>query len=533
MEGDSRARAEALLLKADRIYGVNFGKAGVTKALDHVEDGAPFESWVLHHLETDNLLTPDELEMYAALDRDGKVDALSGTHDLTQAQAVSEDEIRTAAEELRRSTDAIRKQTEILNIQRQALERSVQKRGSNDRRRQDLEIVQRRKWEIEHKQLSGEVESLSYSIEQRLNDLTEDIEMMLPRMHAAVGDSLKTDDKLLGSLQKLGQELGRHDPREAELIEKMREICLRLIKTAVETIRTRLDRVYLETLVGAAYHPQSAPPSSAEVKELGDEVESLYAEILPVAQMSVEQQRLDPAIKGISARDGHTLQRSGVALHYISDCLDHILAKLNYLSDRIGATKKHQAHSAHVTACAREELSAATSDPAPTPQEALPASPVRRPAPIRMRSNAAAAASRRRSSGIMDIPALETLMETLGVQLPVEQSADDDRFSLLGKVVEDRNGKSNDITKNAQDSYEAITTSHLDDLRTAVQLLNDSAFAEAAYGEVRYVDADFEASIHVLKTEVEQAKERLSRLEMKHTGKKSERKEDLVNRWTA
>lgn len=34
--------------------------------------------------------------------------------------------------------------------------------------------------------------------------------------------------------------------------------------------------------------------------------------------MSVEQQRLDPAIKGISARDGHTLHRSAVSLHYVS-----------------------------------------------------------------------------------------------------------------------------------------------------------------------------------------------------------------------
>lgn len=63
MEEESRARAEALLLKADWTYNVGFGRAGVTKALEHVEDGSPFGLWVLHHLDTENLLTPDELTM--------------------------------------------------------------------------------------------------------------------------------------------------------------------------------------------------------------------------------------------------------------------------------------------------------------------------------------------------------------------------------------------------------------------------------------------------------------------------------------
>jgi hypothetical protein len=91
-----------------------------------------------------------------------------------------------------------------------------------------------------------------------------------------------------------------------------------LIKTTVETIRTRLDRVYLEALTTAAYQYHNEPPTSADIKALGEEVESLYAEILPVAQMSVEQQRLDPAIKGISARDGQSLHKSAMALQYVS-----------------------------------------------------------------------------------------------------------------------------------------------------------------------------------------------------------------------
>jgi hypothetical protein len=132
----------------------------------------------------------------------------------------------------------------------------------------------------------------------------------------------------------------------------------------------------------------------------------------------------------------------------------------------------------------------------------------------------------------METPALETLLETLGTETPIEQTESDAQLKHLSQVVEERNIKRDDIMKNAQASYEAITTSHLDDLRTSVQLLADSALAETTYGEVKFVDGDFEASINLLKAEVEQARESLSRLEMKHTGKTSDRKQDMIDRWT-
>jgi hypothetical protein len=63
MTGDLRAQAEALLLRVDRAYGVLAGPTGVKEALNSVENGSPFVDWVLHHLGTNNLLTPDELAM--------------------------------------------------------------------------------------------------------------------------------------------------------------------------------------------------------------------------------------------------------------------------------------------------------------------------------------------------------------------------------------------------------------------------------------------------------------------------------------
>lgn len=67
---------------------------------------------------------------------------------------------------------------------------------------------------------------------------------------------------------------------------------------------------------------RSASTNSAtegEVKALEEEVESLYSEILPVAQMSVEQQHLEPALRSISSRGGKNLGRSAVAIEYVSE----------------------------------------------------------------------------------------------------------------------------------------------------------------------------------------------------------------------
>jgi hypothetical protein len=92
----------------------------------------------------------------------------------------------------------------------------------------------------------------------------------------------------------------------------------RLIKYTVESVRTRLDRIYLEAMAGKEDAPKGAKATdNAEVVALLDELESLYTEILPVAQMSAEQQYLEPALRLIAS---HTIQggdRSSKAIAYV------------------------------------------------------------------------------------------------------------------------------------------------------------------------------------------------------------------------
>jgi hypothetical protein len=99
----------------------------------------------------------------------------------------------------------------------------------------------------------------------------------------------------------------------------------RLIKTTVETVRTRLDRIYLETLVAHALAPPpphsfSSPTADAAagVRATQDEIDSLYLEILPVAQMAAEQQHLEPALRAVAHGGATRAGRSEAAVGHVS-----------------------------------------------------------------------------------------------------------------------------------------------------------------------------------------------------------------------
>ncbi len=148
---------------------------------------------------------------------------------------------------------------------------------------------------------------------------TLDLEQQLKTSEASVKQIveglLKSDDKLLLSLQKLANDLDPGRPENDDIIARIRELCARLIKYTVEGIRTRLDRIYLSNL-GIPSDNQEA--NSQEINDLQEELESLYTEILPVAQMTTEQQFLEPALKGIAASAGQGKERSVKAVKYVS-----------------------------------------------------------------------------------------------------------------------------------------------------------------------------------------------------------------------
>lgn len=82
-----------------------------------------------------------------------------------------------------------------------------------------------------------------------------------------------------------------------------------------------MDRIYLEAILAAERSGDVKAATQEDVKALEEELESLYSEILPVAQMSAEQQHLEPALKATNAQSGQSIHRSAVAVSYV--CVFH------------------------------------------------------------------------------------------------------------------------------------------------------------------------------------------------------------------
>ncbi|KAF5538811.1 hypothetical protein FNAPI_11004 [Fusarium napiforme] len=523
MDLSPKHRAEALLLKAARAYGIPASKEDVQHALSD----ASFVDWANLHLASDHLLTGDELALLADL------------HDLGEVQAVSEDDVRAAIEELNRSTATISKQTETLKQQRDALARLVKKRDEAETQRRDLEEARLNKTKHTLKKLVFEVDGEAQSLEYRVADLEQIAKDSRSNLKKTVDAVFQSDDKLLSSLQKLGWELDQQDPEEEKTIEKLRETCMRLIKTTVETLRTRLDRIYLEAILAAERSGDVKAATQEDVKALEEELESLYSEILPVAQMSAEQQHLEPALKATNAQSGQSIHRSAVAVSYVNECLDYLVERITLLTERVETLKSHNAAASSIIATAKAESSASLSpEKKKSLRAAMPASPIRNPSPIRMRANTDGARrgnnNRRRSSGILDEPAIEALLRDLALSLPdSEEASIQDQVSALNKAFTERSGKTTDVVRNAQESFETSVTSRLDDARLAIQLLRDSVLAESPFGEIKMVDPEFEGSIEVLSQEVDKVKEKLDGVVAKKALAKSVKKDEFVQRWAS
>ncbi|ENH69882.1 hypothetical protein FOC1_g10009386 [Fusarium oxysporum f. sp. cubense race 1] len=535
MDLSPKHRAEALLLKAARAYGIPASKEDVQHALSD----ASFVDWANLHLASDHLLTGDELALYTALDKSGQVDRLADLHDLGEVQAVNEDDIRAAIEELNRSTATISKQTETLKQQRDALARLVKKRDEAESQRRDLEEARLNKTKHALKKLVFEVDGEAQSLEYRVADLEQIAKDSRSNLKKTVDTVFQSDDKLLSSLQKLGWELDQQDPEEEKTIDKLRETCMRLIKTTVETLRTRLDRIYLEAILAAERSGDVKAATQEDVKALEEELESLYSEILPVAQMSAEQQHLEPALKSTNAQSGQSIHRSAVAVSYVNECLDYLVERITLLTDRVETLKSHNAAASSIIATAKAEVSASLSpEKKKSIRAAMPASPIRNPSPIRMRANTDGARrgnnNRRRSSGILDEPAIEALLRDLALSLPdAEEASIQDQVSALNKAFTERSDKTTDVVRNAQDSFETSVTSRLDDARLAIQLLRDSVLAESPFGEIKMIDPEFEGSIDVLSQEVDKVKEKLDGVVAKKALAKSVKKDEFVQRWAS
>ncbi|KIH92412.1 hypothetical protein SPBR_02571 [Sporothrix brasiliensis 5110] len=591
-----------------RARAIAVDDAQLDGALKDGASGPELVEWAATHLVDDTLLTLDELELYDALQRSGRDEQLAVCLDDAQGDGVqvslplSDDDLRAATAALERSTETIRKQTDRVRQQQDAvakLEALSSTTGTASRAAFAARHQQR--WDAARTDLAADVERLSRALDDRVADLSQQNRALAQRVQQTVDGLCRSDDTLLASLQKLGWALPAVASRDAAQdaatqqqqasIARLRDICLHLIKYAVETIRTKLDRLYLEALEAGTASAATASGSSTpddDVAALQQELESLYAEILPVAQMSVEQQHLAPALKALSGKNAKNLTRSLLALDYVDECLVFLLEHLSLLTTRIDTAAAHYATADALVAAARAELAvqiptaSARAKAAHDQRRRLSnyGSPVRRrpstgASHMRTRSGTVSGTSsmtsvdlkaqRRRSSGYgagssglggshsgSPQAAMDQLLENLSLVLPIEDPLDaglagegevsassvdtatriNARF--LAATLADRTTKAHDVVANAHEAFETATFTHLADARRAEWLVRSSVLAESPFGAVQLADPEIDGSIAVMADEVRRLAERRAAVEAdlaKVQRNGSAKRDRIIARW--
>ena len=217
----------------------------------------------------------------------------------------------------------------------------------------------------------------------------------------------------------------------------------------------------------------------------------------------------------------------------INECLDHLLDRLSRLHTRVEAHQSHQRASEALSSTARTEMAVDVTSTLKPRAAAVPASPVRKPSPIRIRANTTGASGRRRSSGIQEEPPLEVLLQN--VSLPLLSLEEDDvkkQVAALARAVADRSRNGAEVARGAQESFEMSAMAQLEDARRAIQLLRDSVLAESPYGDVKLVDPEIEELIVVLEQETGKARKKLKVVEGHKIDAKSKKKEEFLQRWS-
>lgn len=388
-------------------------------------------------------------------------------------------------------------------------------------------------------------------------DLKQQSKASESNIKTIVESILKSDDKLLHNLQKLADNL---DPRidDEETISKIRDLCARyvwlgfwlsntltshrLIKHTVEGIRTKLDRVYLQALKndGAS---GDGKRESKEVTDLQEELESLYSEILPVAQMSTEQQYLEPALREISDRNGQSQAQTAKAINYVSskinknrisnisqinECLSFLVNRIGVFFDRIEEYQSHKMAENFIIDEAEQELQRSDVIPGKTPTSPAKANHQRR------RSSASTIQVRakgRRSSGPIEDPE-QQLLRNLGISQPIELTSYEARIEVFERALSDRTRKLEGHAATLQSTTESSISSYLLDSHITLNLLRDSLLSDSAYNKVRLLDPEIESNMANFELDLLTLQEKLEAIDLQKLSARNIHKEQLVERWS-
>ncbi|PHH55578.1 hypothetical protein CFIMG_000848RA [Ceratocystis fimbriata CBS 114723] len=531
------------LERISRDYSLGLGNSRLQAML---EDDL-FASWAELHLTPDNLLTTDELAAYSALQASGTVDRLAASEDLSAPglAVFSDSELRAAIQMLTASTAQLTQHTRALQAQESSLARLSSVQSTRDASRSRLADAHLARRAAAMAEAEARLREAQDHVAEKVADARMDVEQAsseAARLACSIGEA---DNKVLQGMEKLARELVGGEEREAEKeqeLDKLNNEAMRLIKSTVELARTRLDRVYLDGLTSPLAATGFGTDELESTEALQIEVESLYAEILPVAQMAVENSFLEPARSTLLARHTAERQHTTAGLRYTNECFEHLLDRMRRVKHRLETLQAHQATTTLLAEAAEKELSTPITMPAlpQSPDNNTPTAPGASPAPTTGRPKisdpATPGPARRRCSPSLTFTAFERALHTLGVKPPDPMAAtskamaDLQILQMLARTTAERSLTVQETSRNAQASFESSAAHHLADSKRDIDTLLGHIKADYPFGDVGLADPGMAESLAWIGREVKEAQERIANVQTSRVIG-GEEKDKFVEMW--
>ncbi|OBT68336.1 hypothetical protein VE03_02301 [Pseudogymnoascus sp. 23342-1-I1] len=491
-----------------------------------------FKTWIMDTVDSKTLLTKEELNLYNLLEDNGEARFLESSVDLGQVRAFQDLEIQNATRQLQASTAAIDKQNEILKIQQAAVSTLAATEAQQRQRRSMANSVQHRLWKEALDQVNAEVEEAASALSEHVSSNKAQCAATDTALIHQSTNLLRSDDKIISSLQKLSRILQFGSAPENDTFERIRKLCTSLIKYTVEGVRLRLDRAYIEALGVHQVERKTTPKNEQEVMELQAELDSLYSEILPVAQMSAEQRYLDCAVRAIASQDKQGLEKSKRIIEYISESTTFLIDRAEVFKSQVEAYQSHIAILNAVVKLLSSEINSIDVSQPKKPEQ--PRSPVRSRNHKPASPSLSRAANRRRSSASSfdeSTPPDQQILRMMGIPPLEELSRDRAPEAVLHETLSDKIQKLKAHEQGLQASSESAIGEHLQDAFATLQLLSDTMLSETKYQDVRLLDEEVQEAISGLDQELADLSSHLQSLNFERLKERNSQKEAFIERW--
>ncbi|KAL3473633.1 hypothetical protein BJX99DRAFT_233269 [Aspergillus californicus] len=287
----------------------------ITAAFHDDSTSAKNTKWVKEHLNTDTILSQEELALYSKLESSGNLVSILTHTEVDSTRPFLDEDLRNAIELLNTSTAEIERQTEILTSQYNILSRHL-KRDDERESRQTRELERlRQKHDAGRQNTAAASSDLALELETSLKNESEKSTMDGKKILSALTTRLKEDDKRLADLEKLATGVKSSDD-DASIMRRTSDLSAVLAQYVGEEIYSRLDRLYLETVL-QGNKSVSTDNEAEAVTGLEEELDSLYPEIDILAEMSTKQQFVEPILRELQNHHGQLRIASHQKLNHI------------------------------------------------------------------------------------------------------------------------------------------------------------------------------------------------------------------------